>query len=116
MRHNNKNKILSRKKPQRKALIRDLVTAAVTYERMETSLVRAKVARQQLEKLITVAKNPTLASRRRLLAFFTTDQPVNKLLEVIGPRYKDRNGGYTRLTKMGHRQGDAAETAVLELV
>lgn len=116
MRHNNKNKILSRKAPQRKALIRDLVTAMVTHERIETPLVRAKVARQQLEKLITVAKNPTLQSRRRLLAFFTTDQPVKKMLEVIGPRYAERKGGYTRITKMGHRLGDAAETAIIEFV
>ncbi len=116
MRHRNKNKILSRKRPARKALIRDLVTAAIVYERIETPLVRAKVARQQLEKLITVAKNPSLAARRRLLAFFTTEQPVNKLLEVIGPRYQERKGGYTRLIKMGTRQGDAAETAIIELV
>jgi large subunit ribosomal protein L17 len=116
MRHNNKNKILSRKAPLRKALIRDLVTAMVTHERIETPFVRAKVARQQLEKLITVAKNPTLQARRRLLAFFTTDQPVKKMLEVIGPRYAERKGGYTRIIKMGHRLGDAAETAIIEFV
>lgn len=116
MRHRNKNKILSRKAPLRKALIRDLVTAMVTHERIETPLVRAKVARQQLEKLVTVAKTPSLQARRRLLAFFTTEQPVNKMLEVIGPRYKDRKGGYTRVTKMGTRLGDAAEIAIIEFV
>lgn len=116
MRHRNKNKILSRKAPLRKALIRDLVTAMVTHERIETPFVRAKVARQQLEKLVTIAKTPSLHARRRLRAFFTTEQPVNKLLDVIGPRYKDRKGGYTRITKMGHRLGDAAETAIIEFV
>ena len=116
MRHRNKNKILSRKAPLRKALIRDLVTAMVTHERIEAPLVRLKVARQQLEKLITVAKNPSLQARRRLLAFFATEPSVKKMLEVIGPRYKDRKGGYTRITKMGSRLGDAAETAIIEFV
>ncbi len=107
---------MSRKAPLRKALIRDLVTALVTHERIEVPLVRAKVARQQFEKLVTVAKTPTLHARRRLLAFFSTEGSVNKMLEVLGPRFQDRKGGYTRIIKMGPRQGDAAETAILELV
>ncbi len=116
MRHRDKNKKLSRKSPARKALLRDLATALITYDRIETSLGRAKVARPLIEKLITVAKRNDLASRRYLLGFFTTEQPVKKLLEVIGPKYKDRTGGYIRLTKLGTRQGDRAETALIELV
>jgi large subunit ribosomal protein L17 len=116
MRHRNKTKTLGRKSSARKALIRDLVTAMVTYDRIEVTLGKAKVARPVVEKMITVAKQGDLAARRQLLAYFTTEQPVKKLLEVIGPRFKERNGGYTRLTKLGIRQGDAAETALIEFV
>lgn len=116
MRHRSTKKTLGRKSSARKALMRDLAQALVTYERIETSLGRAKAARPVIEKLITVSKKGDLSARRYLLSFFTTEQPVKKLLEVIGPRYKDRQGGYLRLTKMGTRQGDAAETAVMELV
>lgn len=96
--------------------MRDLAQSLITYERIETSLGRAKTARPFIEKLITVSKKNDLAARRYLLGYFTTEQPVNKLLEVIGPRYKDRHGGYLRLTKLGTRQGDASETALIELV
>ncbi|MEK9155032.1 MAG: 50S ribosomal protein L17 [Patescibacteria group bacterium] len=116
MRHRNKTKTLGRKSSARKALIRDLVTAMVTYDRIEVTLGKAKVARPVVEKMITVAKKGDLSARRQLLAYFTTEQPVKKLLEVIGPRFKERNGGYTRLTKLGIRQGDAAETALIEFV
>lgn len=116
MRHRNSKKTLGRSDSARKALLRDLATALVTYEKIETSFGRAKVVKPMIEKLITKAKANNLAARRQLLRVFTTEQPVNKLLEVIGPRYMDRKGGYTRLTKLGTRQGDAAETAILELV
>ncbi len=116
MRHRSTKKTLGRKSSARKALMRDLAQSLVTYERIETSLGRAKVARPVIEKLITVSKRGDLTARRYLLAFFSTEQPVNKMLEVIGPRYKDRQGGYLRLTRMGTRQGDAAETVVIEFV
>lgn len=116
MRHRNKTKTLGRKPHARKALIRDLTTAAVTYERIETTLGRAKVARPMIEKMITLSKRNDLHARRQLLGYFTTEQPVNKLLEVLGPRYKERQGGYTRMTKLGARQGDQAETVLIELV
>jgi large subunit ribosomal protein L17 len=116
MRHRSTKKTLGRKSSARKALLRDLVTAAVVFDKIETSLGRAKVARPLLEKYITLAKNPTLSARRQMLAFFTTEQPVNKLIDVIGPRYKDRNGGYTRIVKLGNRKGDAAPAALIELV
>lgn len=116
MRHRKNKKTLGRSASARKALLRDLATALVTYEKIETSLGRAKVVKPLVERLITKAKQNDLAARRQLMRVFTTEQPVKKLLEVIGPRYQDRNGGYTRLTKLGIRQGDAAETAILELV
>ena len=116
MRHRNKTKTLGRKSAPRKALIRDLVTAMVTYDRIEVTAGKARVARPVVEKMITIAKKGTLASRRQLLAYFTTEQPVNKLINVLAPRFADRNGGFTRLTKLGTRQGDAAEVAVIEFV
>ncbi len=116
MRHRKAKKTLGRSASARKALLRDLATALFTYEKIETSLGRAKVVRPVVDKLITTAKKDNLAARRRLLAYFTTDQTVDKLFEVIGPRYKTRAGGYTRMTKLGRRQGDASETVLLELV
>ncbi len=116
MRHRKNKKTLGRKASARKALLRDLTTALLTYEKIETSMGRAKVVRPVVDKIITIAKQNSLAARRRLLGYFTTDQTVNKLFEVIGPRYKERNGGYTRMTKLGQRQGDAAETVLIELV
>ena len=116
MRHRKNKKTLGRKTSARKALLRDLATALLTYEKIETSMGRAKVMRPVVEKIITAAKKDNLAARRRLYSFFTTEQTVNKLFEVIGPRYKDRQGGYTRMTRLGQRQGDAAETVLVELV
>ncbi|PIQ67771.1 50S ribosomal protein L17 [Candidatus Uhrbacteria bacterium CG_4_9_14_3_um_filter_41_35] len=116
MRHRNTTKTLKRKVSARKALLRDLATSVIIYDRIKLTLGKAKVTQQVVEKLITAAKKDNLAARRNLLAFFTTEQPVNKLLEVIVPKYKDRNGGYTRIVKMGHRKGDGAEVVILELV
>jgi large subunit ribosomal protein L17 len=116
MRHRNKVKTLARSTSARKALLRDLATAAIVYEKIVTTEAKAKAARPVVEKLITKAKKGDLATRRHLLAFFTTEQPVNKLLDVIGPRYKDRNGGYTRINKLGYRKGDGAREVELELV
>ncbi len=116
MRHRNKNKTLGRKDSSRKALLRDLVTAVITYDRIETSLGRAKVVKPLIDKMVTVAKKNNLAARRQLLGFFTTEPTVKKLLEVIAPKYATRAGGYTRLTKIGTRHGDAAQMAVIEFV
>lgn len=116
MRHRSSKKTLGRKSSARKALIRDMVTSVVTYEKVETTLGKAKVVRPVLEKMVTTAKRGDLAARRMLLSYFTTEQPVNKLLEVLGPRFKERNGGYTRMTKLGIRQGDAAEKVMIEFV
>lgn len=116
MRHRSKKKTFGRHTSARKALERDLVTSIVTYEKIETTLAKAKYARPAVEKLITVAKRGDLTARRMLLAYFATEQPVKKLLEVIGPRFMARTGGYTRLTRTGVRKGDKSEMALVEFV
>ena len=116
MRHRNTTKTLGRQPTARKALMRDLATSLVTYDAIKTTQAKAKALRPIVEKLITTAKKGDLASRRRLLAYFSTEQPVHKLMDVIGPKYKDRQGGSTRIVKLGFRQGDGAPVAKIELV
>jgi len=116
MRHRKTTKTLGRSATARKALLRDLATSVVVYEKIKTTEVKAKQVRPVVERLITRAKKGDLAARRYLLSYFPTEQPVNKLLEVLGPRFKDRKGGYTRITKLGTRQGDGAPMAQIELV
>lgn len=116
MRHRKTGKTLGRTATARKALLRDLATSLVVYEKIETTEAKAKAMRPVVEKLITKAGLGTLAARRALLAYFTTEQPVNKLMDVIGPRYKSRAGGYTRILKLRTRQGDAAKVVRVELV
>lgn len=116
MRHRKTVKTLGRKPSARKALLRDLATSVVVYEKIQTTETKAKQVRPVVEKLITKAKKGDLATRRYLLKYFSTEQPVNKLLEVLGPRYKDTKGGYTRITKLGTREGDGAPVAQIELI
>jgi large subunit ribosomal protein L17 len=116
MRHRNKVKTLDRKKAPREALIRHLATSVVLYEKIQTTAAKAKVLRSVVEKAITSGKEPTLAHRRELMKLFYTEHPVNKILEVLSPRYKTRPGGYTRIIKLGNRQGDGAEMVQIELV
>lgn len=116
MRHRDKNKIFSRTAGAKNAMLRDVVTSVVVFEKVQTTTAKAKAVRPLVERLVTRARIGDLASRRYLLAYFTTEQPVKKLIEVLGPRYKDRKGGYTRITKLGTRQGDSAEMAQIEFV
>ncbi len=116
MRHRNKNKILDRKKAPREAMLRNLATSVILHEKVKTTSAKAKVVKPLVEKAITTGKDDSLASRRKLLKFFYTDHPVNKILEVLGPKYKQRAGGYTRIVKLGTRQGDGAEMVQIELV
>lgn len=116
MRHRKTGKTLGRSTTARNALLRDLATSIVVYEKIETTEAKAKAVRPVVEKLITKAGKGTLAARRDLLAYFTTEQPVNKLMDVIGPRYKERAGGYTRILKLRTRLGDAAKVVRMELV
>lgn len=116
MRHRNKKKILDREKAPREALLRNLAASVVLYEKVKTTQAKAKAVRPLVEKAITVGKKPTLASRRQLLAFFYTDHPVKKIIEVLAPRYEKRAGGYTRIINVGHRKNDGAEMVNIELV
>ena len=116
MRHRNKGKTLGRTKAPREALLRNLAASIVLYEKVQTTEAKAKLVRPLVEKMITKGKEPTLAARRELHSFFYTEQPVKKILEVLGPKYKTRPGGYTRITRLRTRQGDAAKVVQIELV
>jgi large subunit ribosomal protein L17 len=100
----------------RRALLRGLVTNLIVDERITTTVPKAKAARPLAERMITLAKEDTLAARRRAAAFLLTKDAVDKLFDKVGPRFHQRNGGYTRIVKIGWRKGDGAETAKLELV
>lgn len=116
MRHRNKKTILDRKKAPREALLRNLAASVILHERVTTTEAKAKAVRPYVEKAITAGKNPTLATRRKLMKFFYTEHPIQKLFEVLGPRYMERPGGYTRIVKIGHRQNDGADMVQIELV
>lgn len=109
---------LGRPTDQRKAMLRNLVTSFLKSEdgRIMTTEMRAKEVRSLAEKMITFAKKGDLHSRRQVLSFVTEEAVVDKLFKDIAPKYADRNGGYTRIVKMGPRRGDAAEVVILELV
>ncbi|UHR03600.1 50S ribosomal protein L17 [Peptoniphilus sp. GNH] len=97
-------------------MLRNLVTSLLNGERIETTVTRAKETRRMAEKMITLGKRGDLHARRQALAYIYDEDVVTKLFKEIGPKYQDRNGGYTRILKKGHRRGDAAEMAILELV
>lgn len=116
MRHRHKGKTLDRKRGPRQALIKNLVASVVLYERVTTTTAKAKAIRPYVEKMVTLAKEPTLAHRRLLLSKLPTEGAVKKLIEVLGPKYKSRAGGYTRITRLGRRVGDRAEQALIEFI
>ncbi len=116
MRHQKKKVTLDRKVGPRTAMLKSLAESVILYEKVFTTKAKAKAVRPIVERLITKAKANTLASRRDLLSRLHTKNAVNKLLEVLGPRYKERAGGYTRTTMVKNRVGDNAEEAVIELV
>ena len=100
----------------RKAMLRDVVTALFDKERIETTEAKAKEVSGLADQMITLAKRGDLHARRQALAFMTDEVVVRKLFDTIAPKYKERQGGYTRVLKLGPRQGDAALMAILELV
>ncbi len=116
MRHRVTGKTLGRTAQSRKALMRGLATNFFLAEKMETTEAKAKALRPIVEKYITTAKKGDLAARRRVAAYLYTPGAVKKLMDDIAPRYTDRPGGYTRITKTDRRLGDGAEMAVIELV
>ena len=116
MRHRKDHRRLGRKREHRHALLRNLVTALFQYERIETTVAKAKETRRLAERMITFGKQGDLAARRHVARFVMKPEVVSKLFATIAPWYTERNGGYTRIVRIGHRLGDAGETAYLELI
>ena len=116
MRHRKDHRKLSRTASHRRAVLRNLVTALFQYERIETTVEKAKESRRLAERLITFAKRGDLAARRHVARFVMRPAVTAKLFSTIAPWYEERHGGYTRIVRIGRRLGDAGETAYLELV
>ena len=107
---------LGRTTPQRMAMLRQQVTDFLDKGRLETTVTRCKEIAPLAEKMITLGKAKDLTAYRQALAFITREDVAKKVFDEIAPKYADRNGGYTRITRIGNRRGDAAEVAVIELV
>src|ERR1700719_3077986 len=116
MRHKVAGYKLKRNIAARRSLFRGLVTSVIEHERIVTTVIKAKAARPLVEKMITLAKRDTLHTRRQAAAFLETPAAVKKLFDKLGTRFGQRNGGYTRVVRLGWRKGDGAEQAMLELV
>jgi large subunit ribosomal protein L17 len=116
MRHGFRGRRFSRRVEHRKALFLNLSSALITHEQIVTTLPKAKDLRPVVEKLVTLAKRGDLHARRQAIASLRDPEVVKKLFDVLGPRYKERNGGYTRVLKAGFRFGDNAPMAVIEFV
>ena len=107
---------LGRTSAQRTAMLRAMVTYLLENGKIETTVTRAKEVRAMTEKYITIAKDNTLSAKRQAMSFITKEAVVVKLFNEIAPKYKEQNGGYTRIVKTGPRRGDAAEMAIIELI
>ncbi|EEG32140.1 ribosomal protein L17 [[Clostridium] methylpentosum DSM 5476] len=107
---------LGRASDHRKAMLRGMVTFLLKTGKIETTVTRAKEVRAMAEKMITLGKTNTLHSKRQVMAYITEEAVTKKLFDEIAPKYADKNGGYTRIIKIGPRRGDAAEMAIIELI
>ena len=107
---------LGRASDHRKAMLRAMVTYLLENGKIETTLARAKEVRSMAEKMITLGKRDDLHAKRQVFSFITKENVAKKVIDEIGPKYTDRDGGYTRIVKTGVRRGDAAEMAIIELV
>jgi large subunit ribosomal protein L17 len=116
MRHRNTGRKLSRSAPHRRAALKNLATNLFRHGRIETTTAKAKELRPYAERLITLARKGDIHSRRLVARKIQDRQVVGRLFDEIGPRFRERPGGYTRILKLGHRRGDAAEMALIELV
>ncbi len=116
MRHKSKVKKLGRTKSHREAMLNNLVTSLFEHGQVKTTLPKAKEARRLAERLITKAKKDDLSARRYVLRFIKRKEIMKKLFSEIAPKYKDVNGGYTRIVRIGKRRGDAAEEVLFSLV
>ena len=116
MRHGKAGKKLSRSVAHRRALLRNMASSIILHEQAETTLIKAKALRPLIEKLITMARTDTLHTRRQAYSYLMDKSAVHKLFADVAPRFKSRNGGYTRVVRTGFRHGDAAQMAVIALV
>jgi large subunit ribosomal protein L17 len=116
MRHRVGGFKLKRDKGARNSLLKGLVTSVIEHERVVTTVPKAKAIKPLVDKMITLAKQGTLHSRRQAAAFLETPASVQKLFDKLGSRFGQRNGGYTRIVRLGFRKGDGAEQALIELV
>ena len=116
MRHRNAGYKLGRNTSHRRAVLRNLVTSIIVTDRVETTITKCKASRPIVEKMITLGKRGDVHARRQAAAYLMTPESVDRLFEVVAPRYAARNGGYSRITRTGARKGDAAEMAYIELL
>lgn len=116
MRHRKKTIVLGREKGPREAMLRNLATSVVLYERVQTTRAKAKAVQPIVEQMITIGKKKQTNAQSEVRKVLHTEGAIRKVLEELGPRYETRTGGYTRITKLGHRLGDAAEMVQIELV
>lgn len=116
MRHRVKGKTLGREKAPREMMLRNLTSSILIYEKVKTTEAKAKLVRVNVEQMITVSKGKDLAARRHLISFLPQKMAIKKAMEVLADRYKERNGGYTRIINLGTRKGDGAEMVQIELV
>jgi large subunit ribosomal protein L17 len=116
MRHRVKGKKLDRKKAPREAMLKNLASSIIIYEKVKTTEAKAKTVKPLLEKIITASIKGDLASRRELIRLLPQPMAVKKAMEILAVRYKDKKGGYLRIIKLGKRAGDSAEMVQIELV
>lgn len=116
MRHRRKGRQLSRTASHRRAMLSNMATSLFRHERIRTTTAKAKELRPFAERLITLARRGDLHARRQAARTIRDKEMLKKLFETLGPRYAERNGGYLRILKLGRRQGDGAEIAVVQLV
>jgi large subunit ribosomal protein L17 len=116
MRHRVAGYKLGRNTSHRRALLRNLVTSLIMEERIETTTAKAKAMKPLVEKMITLGKKGDLSARRLAAGYLLTDTAVKRLFDTVGPRFGDRNGGYTRIVRTGVRQGDGGETVFIEIL
>jgi large subunit ribosomal protein L17 len=116
MRHRNANRKLSRNSSHRRALLRNLVTDFLDHGRLMTTLPKAKEVRPLAEKMITLGKRDSLHARRQVQSYLLRAPIAKKVFDSIAPRFADRKGGYSRIIKLGHRKGDGADLAIIELL
>ncbi len=116
MRHNNSHRKLNRTASHRKAMFSNMANALIKHEQIITTLPKAKELRPIVEKLVTLSRKKSLHARRQAISKLQDQSMVSKLFDVLGPRYSERSGGYTRIIKAGFRYGDSAPMAVIEFV